>query len=75
MIFFPYIVGAVYNIQLAFDPKLNQERDPNFISIINGHALIGDLYVKRYDMKNIDSSDDKAIEKFLFDMYMEKVSF
>lgn len=45
---------------------------PNFATMLRGERLIGDVYIERIPLDTIDTSSDKAIEKFLFELYQKK---
>lgn len=65
------LVPAVYNVQIAF---ANRGLIPNFVNILKGHSLVGDVYIERIPIAKVDTSSDESINQFLMNMYAKKAS-
>lgn len=59
---------------MAFHETQNGQKRPAFSTILRGQSLVGDVYIERIPVDKIDTSSDDTVEKFLLDVYRQKVS-
>jgi len=62
-------VKYLYDIELVL-PK-DQPNPPNMSSILLGKPVIGDMYFRRFALKDLPE-DDEGLTKFLYKLYQEK---
>jgi lysophosphatidic acid acyltransferase/lysophosphatidylinositol acyltransferase len=65
-------LASIYNIQIAFHDKNNHDMVPNFVNVLKGNSLVGDVYIERIPIDKVDTSSEETINKFLLDLYQTK---
>ncbi|KAI1292496.1 1-acyl-sn-glycerol-3-phosphate acyltransferase delta [Halotydeus destructor] len=66
-------IKAIYNVQVAFHVKYNKDTPCTMASVLKGRPLVGDVYVERIPIDDIDVTSETAISDYLAAMYKKKV--
>ena len=66
-------VPAIYNVQVAFTKERNHGTEPTMTSILTRRPLIGDVFIQRIGIEEVDYSSDESLTNWLNQLYQKKV--
>ncbi len=66
----PSKVTAVYDVTMAVNER--EGAVANLSSLLEGKTTVCEMYMRRYDTKELQSKSEKEIEDFLMDLYRDK---